>query len=1300
MSIGGEFAGNRRFEVRRRLGAGGFGVVYEAFDRERGEPVALKTLHRVDPATLYRFKQEFRALADVSHRNLVALHELHSEGGTWFFTMEMVAGVPFLEHVQGGGELASADTFVSDGASGALASAATQAAPRPAGGGGRGSSDVEIAGAETLRPDGPPPPAARLDFERLRVAVRQLAEGVAALHARGLLHRDLKPSNVLVGHDGRVVVLDFGLVAEIDPRASDGGTEGGLVGTAQYMSPEQAAALPLTGASDWYSVGAMLYEALVGRPPFTGKFLEVISEKQRRDPVAPGALRSGLPPDLEALCLDLLRRKPYERPPGAEVLRRLSGGARGEAPPAAAVRVSGIRAAPGDVRERLVGRERKLEALADALAATRASGRAIVACVHGPSGMGKSALARRFLDDLHQEGRAVALYGRCYERESVPYKAVDSLVDALTRLLRRLPAGEAEALLPRDVQDLARLFPVLLGVEAVERAPRRAQPTTDPQEARRRAFKALREMLARIADRRALILCVDDLQWGDRDGAALLHEVVRPESARGGAPPLLLVACYRSEDRERVPLLALLSGGAETVETRAIEVGPLAADEACALARARLIEEGGGAAAPDAALETVAEAIARESAGNPFFVEELVRYTLEEAAPAGRSSSEVTLGEVIRARVARLEPDARRLLEVVAVAGRPIAQGVAVAAAGVADGRAAVAALRGARLAKTSGTEGAVETYHDRIRETTAVSLPTDALRAHHLRLAHALEAAGAADPEVLHVHYHGAGELAKAGEYAALAADRAALALAFDRAARLYRLAIELAPGDAARTHALRVKLGDALVSAGRGAEAAEVYWTSAADSSDATERVELERRAAEQLLRTGRFEAGIESIRRVLGSLGMTFPETPGRALLSLLGRRIFVRLRGLGFRERREADVPPAELTRIDACWSIACALSTVDAIRGADFNARYLLLALRAGEPFRLSRALATEAAYAATAGRPGRARAERLRERATELARRHGHEQAIAYCLAIDGALGVLLGEWERTRRACEAADAIYRERCMGWSFEVATNRLFWLWALAYQGRLAELGRRAPAFLAEAEERGDHYAAACFRAGLPNLVWLARDDVERARAEAGASMRSFPRDRFLQQHYRETLALGNIDLYAGLPRAAFERMRERWPALKRSFLLDVQVIRAEMHELRARAALALAARADTPAGEREALLASAEGDARRLARERMPWVEPLGRLVLAQAGRLRAGEGGGGGAGAGAGGGADADAHLAAAIAGFEAAGMTLHAAVARGRSADPWLASEGVLKPERLAGMLAPGLSNPEVRRP
>ena len=174
-------------------------------------------------------------------------------------------------------------------------------------------------------------------------------------------------------------------------------------------------------------------------------------------------------------------------------------------------------------------------------------------------------------------------------------------------------------------------------------------------------------------------------------------------------------------------------------------------------------------------------------------------------------------------------------------------------------GRVALASLRSARLVRCIGqANDDVETYHDRIRETVVAHLPPEELRWHHDRLAQVLETAGPVDPEVLADHYRGAGDTARACEYYARGADQAAATLAFDHAATLYKVALDLHSGTALEARELGKKLGDALANAGRGADAATAYLTAALAATGPLV-LDLKRLASTQLLISGHIDEGL---------------------------------------------------------------------------------------------------------------------------------------------------------------------------------------------------------------------------------------------------------------------------------------------------------------------------------------------------------------------------------------------------------------------------------------------------------
>ncbi len=1320
------------------------GVVYEAFDRERGERVALKTILRLDASTLYRFKNEFRSLADLTHPGLVRLYELFSDGNEWFFTMELVEGLDFLSFVcadpalsvdtlaltdpgnadrstlsstpEGAPEDASnprpppteADTTTRQASAGTtdadLGFSLSLTDPNPAGRSGLGSTEIDpdapspplplpAAPESTARGSGSESPAPgtrvapmsgipapdpsgsalpRPDYPRLRAALRQLAEVLNELHSQGRLHRDIKPSNVLVTRQGRVVLLDFGLSTEIDAQADPETTDGHIVGTAAYMAPEQAAGGSVTSAGDWYAVGVMLYRALTGRLPHEGKVLHVLMEKQRTDPARPGSLFQDVPQELDRLCMDLLERDPGKRPSGEEVLTGLGGMA-----------VEGSRlAAQGRL---FVGREPQLAAL-NAAFKEISQGRTLAVYVHGRSGVGKSSLIQRFLESLFEQGTAVILAGRCYEQESVAYKAVDTLIDSLSRYLRRLPRSEADALIPRDVSTLAQVFPVLRRVEAVAEAPTRAHAVPDQLELRRRAFAALRELLARIGDRRPLVMAIDDLQWGDMDSALLLSDLLRPPDA----PVLLLVGSYRSEYANISPFLRVLlqqeSDGSSPRNHREVALKPLTLAEGRELAL-RLIGQ------DDPAAVALAETIVRESRGSPYFVYELVEYLKEggELGEGGSMSSDLSLDSVLGRRIRRLPAEAESLLEVLAVAGQPLRQSIACKAAGLgAVGFSGLALLRAQHLIRGTGLGSLdeVETYHDRIRETVVNLLDADRLRELNQRLARELEQAGGADPETLGVHFEGAGELAKAGHYYALSADEASEALAFDRAVKLYRRALELTPGDPAATRRIRSRLGDALANVGRGVEAARAYQEAAVDANQ-LELIELQRRAAYQFLVSGHIDEGLAAFGAILDRVGLSLPPTPRRALLRLLVSRARLRLRGLRFRERTADQVPRDTLELIDIQRSVAVGISIVDVIRGADYQTRSLLLALDAGEPFRIALALGWEAVHVACQGRPAWRRTQRLVAAAGGLASRLGHPHALGMASLSAGAAEFLVGRYNSALELLNRAETIFHERCTGVIWELDTARIFGLWSLFYLGRVGELGIRCHEIFQEARDRGDRYMLATPGPFVGTVVRLAEDDVDGARRFAEEALGQWSHQGFHIQHLNFYYGSLYIDSYAGDAAAAWRRITETERLLQPSLLLRIQQVEADVIQHTGRCAVAMAAVSAEP----RPLLLRAEKAARRLDRQQLPWTSALAQLIKAGAASVRG----------------DAEAAeqlLADAAQRLESADMGLFAASARrhlgqlragdeGRElveqADAWMRARIILNPSRMASCLAPG---------
>jgi hypothetical protein len=246
-----------RYTIERELGRGGMGAVYLAADGKLSERVALKIINAGfgDPAAIDRFRREVSAARKVTHANVIRIHDLVEDGGMVLLSMEYVDGMTLAEYL---------------GRVGAM----------------------------------------RVD--EARHIVGQVCDGMAAAHAAGVVHRDLKPGNVLLDHEKRVKVIDFGL-AKATFMAGMTAT-GLIIGTPEYMAPEQVKGLPQDARTDVYALGALAYHVFGGRPPFAGETPIAIGFQHVTEaPRPPRELRAELPESVDKAILQALEKDPAKR---------------------------------------------------------------------------------------------------------------------------------------------------------------------------------------------------------------------------------------------------------------------------------------------------------------------------------------------------------------------------------------------------------------------------------------------------------------------------------------------------------------------------------------------------------------------------------------------------------------------------------------------------------------------------------------------------------------------------------------------------------------------------------------------------------------------------------------------------------------------------------------------------------------------------------------------------------------------------------------------------------------------------
>lgn len=1130
-----------RFTTLSELGSGGMGVVYQVRDNRRNETVALKALPKISAERLFRFKREFRVASQLTHRNIISPYELIGEGDSWFFTMELVDGVDFLSFV---------------------------------------------------RPQG------RLDVVRLRCSLRQLAEGVHFLHAAGILHRDLKPTNALVESGGRVAVLDFGLISNLEAATVHQSTAGHLLGTAAYMAPEQAEQRSLAPSADWYSVGVMLYQALTGRLPFEGPVSVVLVAKQTEDPTPPCSVNSECPPDLSELCERLLSRSPQDRPGYEDIL------AFALADEAASTHTAGLQAAPED-RDIFVGRHRELNDLHEALS-DAGGGRPVCVLLGGESGVGKTKLVHKFIQEIASERDMVVLSGKCHEYESVPYKTLDSLIDEMARWLASLPDSQADAFVPRGADALCRVFPVLRKCSALNRAAA-SQPTSiDGGELRRQATRAFREMVYRVGDRKRLVLVFDDLQWSDQDSADLLVDALQEATA----PGLLVIGLYRNDPVYHNRVIQRLNDLGEQSPTRVLDraVTTLGVDEITTLARGVLGEK---------ATEAEVSQIVSDAGGHPYFAAEMARVMRSSHLPVSSK-----LGDVLRDRIDRLPSPCRCALDAVAVAGQPLSLRILRASLpDIEQVPTAVQQLVKERLLSTTGADedGLIDTYHDRVRETLLDALDYDATVAIHGQIARAARDSNA-EPELLALHFEASGSAEEASRYYADAAISAMNGLAFDHAAGLCLKGLRLVSnGETTIKRMLLETRGRALAASGRGADSADAYEHAARLSEGLAAR-RLRRNAAQQLLMSGHVDRGKALLNDVLSEVGMRMPASALEAAFASVAWNAKLRLRSREASKVTQDAADPELLERIDLAWAAAVGFSVTDSIIGTYFIARALDMSLSSGDASRMASGLGFQAAHhTTTSGRITKV-AQSYLDEATKVARFLSNDYHIAFTSLSRGVAYYLAGDWEGGLRYCDEAIDRFRSRCTDAIWERDSAETFAMWSLVYMGRLKELRRRHASERKDAKRRGDLFLLTNLDTMILSYLRTAEDYGDSGKSEVQATIDAWPNTGFHVQNHNAYLGLTHLDLYRGDGAEAWQRTEKLWRRYQLSQLLRIAQVRVDAVQSRGRSALAAAV--DAGGGRRRGLLRKASSAASRLVREGRGYPTGYGWMLRAGVGLQR------------------------------------------------------------------------------